>query len=66
MTPDDLIEYGMIPEFIGRLPVIAPLMPLTEQAMIQILTEPKNALVRQNQKMFYGRVLVGVHGGGGR
>ncbi len=52
VTPDDLIEYGMIPEFIGRLPVVAPLMPLTEAAMIQILTEPKNALVKQNQKMF--------------
>ncbi len=52
VTPDDLIEYGMIPEFIGRLPVFAPLMPLTEKAMIQILTEPKNALVKQNQKLF--------------
>ncbi len=52
VTPDDLIEYGMIPEFIGRLPVVAPLMPLTEAAMIQILTEPKNALVKQNQKLF--------------
>jgi ATP-dependent Clp protease ATP-binding subunit ClpX len=52
VTPDDLIEYGMIPEFIGRLPVFAPLMPLTEAAMIQILTEPKNALVRQYQKFF--------------
>ncbi len=49
VTPDDLIEYGMIPEFIGRLPVFAPLMPLTEQAMIQILTEPKNALVRSTR-----------------
>ncbi len=52
VTPDDLIEYGMIPEFIGRLPVVAPLMPLTESAMIQILTEPKNALVKQYQKFF--------------
>src|ERR1700749_1194740 len=52
VPPDDLIEYGMIPEFIGRLPVFAPLMPLTEAAMIQILTEPKNALVRQYQKFF--------------
>jgi ATP-dependent Clp protease ATP-binding subunit ClpX len=52
VTPDDLIEYGMIPEFIGRLPVFAPLMPLTEAAMIQILTEPKNALVKQYQKFF--------------
>ena len=52
VTPDDLIEYGMIPEFIGRLPVIAPLMPLTVPAMIQILTEPKNAVVKQYQKYF--------------
>ena len=52
VTPDDLIEFGMIPEFIGRLPVVAPLMPLTVNAMIQILTEPKNALVKQYQKFF--------------
>src|SRR4051812_14397321 len=52
VTPDDLIEYGMIPEFIGRLPVFAPLMPLTVAAMVQILTEPKNALVKQYQKFF--------------
>jgi ATP-dependent Clp protease ATP-binding subunit ClpX len=52
VTPDDLIEYGMIPEFVGRLPVIAPLMPLTVEAMVQILTEPKNALVKQYQKFF--------------
>jgi ATP-dependent Clp protease ATP-binding subunit ClpX len=52
VTPDDLIEFGMIPEFIGRLPVIAPLMPLTVEAMVQILTEPKNALVKQYQKFF--------------
>src|SRR6185295_13080117 len=52
VTPDDLIEYGMIPEFIGRLPVFSPLMPLTVEAMIQILTEPKNALVKQYQKFF--------------
>ena len=52
VTPDDLIEYGMIPEFIGRLPVMAPLMPLTVPAMIQILTAPKNALVKQYQKFF--------------
>src|SRR5208283_3322459 len=42
VTPDDLIEFGMIPEFIGRLPVVAPLMPLSVAALIQILTEPKN------------------------
>ncbi len=52
VTPDDLIEYGMIPEFVGRLPVVAPLTPLTHEAMMQILQEPKNALVRQYQKFF--------------
>ncbi len=52
VTPDDLIEYGMIPEFIGRLPVVASLEPLTEEAMIQILTAPKNALIKQYQKLF--------------
>jgi len=52
VQPDDLCEYGMIPEFVGRLPVIAPLMPLTEDAMMNILTEPKNALVKQYQHQF--------------
>ncbi len=52
VTPEDIIEYGMIPELVGRLPVIAPLMPLGRQAMIQILTEPKNALIRQYQHLF--------------
>jgi ATP-dependent Clp protease ATP-binding subunit ClpX len=52
VTSDDLIEFGMIPEFIGRLPVLAPLDPLNEDALIRILTEPKNALVRQYQKLF--------------
>src|SRR6266478_1183464 len=52
VTSDDLIEFGMIPEFIGRLPVIAPLEPLDEDALIRILTEPRNALVRQYQKLF--------------
>jgi ATP-dependent Clp protease ATP-binding subunit ClpX len=52
VTSDDLIEFGMIPEFIGRLPVLAPLDPLDETALMSILTEPKNALVRQYQKLF--------------
>lgn len=52
VTSDDLLEFGMIPEFIGRLPVIAPLDPLDEPALIRILTEPRNALVRQYQKLF--------------
>jgi ATP-dependent Clp protease ATP-binding subunit ClpX len=52
VAPEDLIEFGMIPEFVGRLPVIAPLMPLSLDAMVSILTEPKNALVRQYQHLF--------------
>ena len=52
VTTDDLIEFGMIPEFVGRLPVICPLMPLDEDALVQILTEPRNALVKQYQKFF--------------
>lgn len=52
VTSDDLIEFGMIPEFIGRLPVLAPLDPLNEESLVKILTEPKNALVRQYQKLF--------------
>jgi ATP-dependent Clp protease ATP-binding subunit ClpX len=52
VTADDLIEFGMIPEFIGRLPVLAPLAPLDEDALMKIMTEPKNALVRQYQKLF--------------
>src|SRR6195256_3282310 len=52
VTSDDLIEFGMIPEFVGRLPVIAPLDPLDEDSLVRILTEPRNALVRQYQKLF--------------
>ena len=52
IEPEDLIKFGLIPEFVGRLPVIATLEELDEKALIQILTEPKNALVKQFQKMF--------------
>ena len=52
VTPEDLIAYGMIPEFVGRLPIIVPLMPLDEAALVSILTEPKNALLKQYQKYF--------------
>ena len=52
VLPEDLLSYGLIPEFIGRLPVVASLKPLDEQSLIQILTEPKNALVKQYQKLF--------------
>ena len=52
VEPEDLIKYGLIPEFVGRLPVVATLEELDEKALVQILTEPKNALVRQYQKLF--------------
>ena len=52
VQPQDLLKYGLIPEFIGRIPVIASLEHLDEEALIQILTEPKNALVKQYIKMF--------------
>ena len=51
VAPDDLIHYGFIPEFIGRVPVVAPLAPLDKAAMLRILTEPKNALIKQYQKL---------------
>ncbi len=51
VLPEDLLRFGLIPEFIGRLPVIASLNSLDEEALIQILTKPKNALVKQFQKM---------------
>jgi ATP-dependent Clp protease ATP-binding subunit ClpX len=50
--PHDLIEYGMIPEFVGRLPVVTTLDPLTSDDLVRVLTEPKNALVRQYQQIF--------------
>ena len=52
VAPDDLLEYGLIPEFVGRLPVIVPLQSLDKQALLAILTEPKNALVKQFQRFF--------------
>jgi ATP-dependent Clp protease ATP-binding subunit ClpX len=52
VEPEDLIKYGLIPEFVGRLPVVATLDELDQAALIQILTEPKNALLKQYQKMF--------------
>jgi ATP-dependent Clp protease ATP-binding subunit ClpX len=50
--PEDLVKFGLIPEFIGRLPVIATLEDLDEKALIEILTEPKNALLKQYQRLF--------------
>ena len=52
VEPDDLLKFGLIPEFVGRLPVLATLEDLDEPALMQILTEPKNALVKQYQRMF--------------
>lgn len=64
IQPGDLRRFGLIPEFIGRFPVLAPLEPLDEAALISILTEPKNALVRQYQKLFaYENVSLEFTGG---
>jgi ATP-dependent Clp protease ATP-binding subunit ClpX len=52
VQPEDLIRFGLIPEFVGRLPVLATLHELDEDALVQILTRPKNALVRQYQRLF--------------
>jgi ATP-dependent Clp protease ATP-binding subunit ClpX len=52
VEPEDLIQYGLIPEFVGRLPVVATLDELDEAALVQILTEPKNALTKQYQRLF--------------
>jgi len=52
VQPEDLIKYGLIPEFVGRLPVLATLHELDEDALVQILVRPKNALVRQYQRLF--------------
>ncbi len=52
VEPEDLIKYGLIPEFVGRLPVVATLEELDEDALVKILTEPKNAITKQYEKMF--------------
>ena len=52
LEPEDLIKFGLIPEFIGRLPVIATLEDLDEEALVRILTEPKNALTKQYKALF--------------
>ncbi|GAB5403551.1 MAG: ATP-dependent Clp protease ATP-binding subunit ClpX [Aureliella sp.] len=52
VTSDDILQFGMIPEFIGRLPVVSALAPLDESGLIQVLTEPKNALVKQFKALF--------------
>ncbi len=52
VTTDDVLQYGLIPELVGRLPVVSALTPLDEEGLIRVLTEPKNALVRQYQSLF--------------
>ncbi len=52
MEPEDLIKFGMIPEFVGRVPVVATLHDLDQKALVEILTRPKNALVKQYQRLF--------------
>lgn len=52
IMPEDLLKFGLIPEFVGRIPIIVTLNPLDKKALVQILTEPKNALVKQYQKLF--------------
>ena len=52
ILPEDLLKFGLIPEFIGRVPIIVTLEQLTEEAMISILTQPKNALVKQYMRLF--------------
>jgi ATP-dependent Clp protease ATP-binding subunit ClpX len=58
VEPEDLLKFGLIPEFIGRLPVVATLNDLDEDALVEILTEPKNALLKQYQQLFE---IEGVH-----
>ena len=52
MVPKDLVKFGLIPEFIGRVPVTVSLNELDEDAMVRILTEPKNALIKQFERLF--------------
>ncbi len=52
LEPEDLLKFGLIPEFVGRLPVLATLRTWTKMRLITILTEPKNALVKQYQRLF--------------
>ncbi|MDG2022026.1 MAG: AAA family ATPase, partial [Phycisphaerales bacterium] len=52
VVPGDILEFGLIPELVGRLPIVCPLEPLDRDAMVRILTEPKNAIVRQYEHLF--------------
>jgi ATP-dependent Clp protease ATP-binding subunit ClpX len=58
VQPEDLLTFGLIPEFVGRLPVVSVLNHLTEEELVSILTEPKNAMVKQYAKLF---ALEGIH-----
>ena len=51
-SPEDILEFGLIPELVGRLPIVCPLEPLDRSAMVRILTEPSNAIVKQYQHLF--------------
>jgi ATP-dependent Clp protease ATP-binding subunit ClpX len=51
VKPQDLTKFGLIPEFVGRLPIVVNLQPLDEEALVKILTEPKNAIIKQYQKL---------------
>ena len=53
VEPDDLVKFGLIPELIGRLPVVTVLDPLDEEALVRVLTEPKNSIVRQYKELFH-------------
>ncbi len=57
VTSDDILHFGMIPEFVGRLPVISALTPLDEQGLISVLTEPRNSLVKQYQPCLAWRIV---------
>ena len=62
MPPQDLITYGLIPEVVGRLPVVGTMHELDRSALVQILTHPRNAITRQYQKLFeYGNVKLRFH-----
>ena len=52
MLPEDLLKFGLIPEFVGRLPIVVTLNALDEESLVRILTEPRNALLKQYQKIF--------------
>jgi ATP-dependent Clp protease ATP-binding subunit ClpX len=52
VTSDDILQYGLIPELVGRLPVVSSLTPLDEDGLVKVLTDPKNALVKQYQSLF--------------